>query len=165
MVIANETLLRYTTVMILAKRAIGIASLLYIATFIVGIASAIGLGIDLSETPVAPDIVWVIGFFASIALMSIAARWYFAAPDTQPSIKTGALFGASCIGIGFVFEFLLIIPWILTTESPADIAAYYGNPWFLWTMIALVVTSAIVGAQKSDDGGTIHLVHTVTREE
>lgn len=130
------------------KRALWISILLYIASFAVGIITGLLLGIDFENATEAPVSVWYIGIASGAILMALFTLWYFRSPTTTANLKNGFYFGLFVVLIAFMLEGIVIIPYILTTDSPADITAYYTNP-FLWISIVInIVTAAAVGKLK-----------------
>jgi hypothetical protein len=128
------------------KRAIGIGVVTYIVSFIFGIVTALLMGIDLSNAEAAPQSVWVIGIFGTVVIVSLSAFWYF--KKVKANLKEGFKLGLVFVIVSFLIEFLLVIPYIITSGSPASMIEYYSNP-LLWLSIALLIVSAsLVGEYK-----------------
>ncbi len=129
------------------KRAIWMGVLAYLASFFIGIIGAAVLGIDLT-TAVEPSMtLWIWGIVFTIVLMGLFALWYF--KTETPSVKTGLYFGLIAVGVGFVIDAIIIVPFILSSTAPQDPLAYYLNPLFWLTLVLLVATTTLVGWWKA----------------
>lgn len=127
------------------KRAIGIALLTYIATFIVGILAAIVIGIDLTvETTPPPEMIYVAAF-AAVVIAGIFSVWYFKGKSVEVNAKQGLFFGGVMIIIGFIMDIVTFIPYVASGGSYDDILKYYSDPVFWVTLILVLVTPAAVG--------------------
>tara|TARA_Y100000310_G_scaffold172170_2_gene172305 strand:+ start:7567 stop:7974 length:408 start_codon:yes stop_codon:yes gene_type:complete len=125
------------------KRAIWISILAYITTFIVGIITATIMGIDLESASTLPSSVWFVTIILSAVVIGAFSFWYF--KKVKPSAKEGLLLGITFIIVGTVLDIAIIIPYILASDSPSDIMAYYANPMFWVSLLIVIAAAAGVG--------------------
>ena len=125
------------------KRALWMGFLVYIISFIIGTIVGILMGVDFSTAASVPDSVWAVNIVLAIIIVGTFGVWYF--KKVTPSWKQGALLGIMFVLVGFIIDLLLVIPWIMFSDSPADIVSYYTNPLFWLTLLLIVLTTAVVG--------------------
>jgi hypothetical protein len=121
------------------KRAIWIAVLLYVASFITGFVNAMILGFDMSSMGAVPVAVWVANMLVGALLCAVFAWWYFL--KATAGAREGALLGLIFVGVSFVIEGVFIIPAMIVSGVAGDLLAYYGHPLF-WVAVALVIGAA-----------------------
>ena len=121
------------------KRAIRIALLVYIASFVLSIVYALIAGVDMTSTTDVPMNLYIAGAVISLALSIGATWWYFKPKTEKPSVKIGLYFGLIVIAVGFILDSALIIPYYFSNPSPeSNPFVYYADPWF-WLTVALVI--------------------------
>jgi len=132
------------------RSAILYSIVIYILSFILGIFGLIIFGFDSNLTTV-PTEIYLYGIATSILLMMIFTRVYFQKSKIKPNAMSGAYFGFTTIGVGFLCDFLIGIVPLLFAEHGPDIMSYYSHPLFWANLAAIPVTSAITGSyiQKS----------------
>lgn len=128
------------------KRAIGLGVASYVVTFIVGTIVATMMGIDLSQAKEVPNSVWYVNIVIASLIVGAFSFWYF--KKEEASLKSGFHLGLTFIGVGFVLDAILIIPWIFMSGSPADPIAYYTNPLFWLTIVILIGVITGIGWWK-----------------
>lgn len=143
------------------KRAIGLAVLAYLASFVVGL-----LTIALSAIQFIPT--QTTGFFYGIQFVSIVvigavfAWWYFRPPYVGTSLKNGFFFGLVVVAVGFVLDTILAIPAIVLGVPVAQFVAMYTDPLFWATLALLLATTTGTGALLARNGaptGTVNTPH------
>jgi hypothetical protein len=130
-----------------AARALGISLLLYIATFILGMAISflsreqMGVATDVTES------MWYVGMATSVILAAVFTYWYLRGSGLIPSVRCGLYFGLTAVMFSSIFDAaMFILAEYLGT--PVDLVAYYLDPHF-WIIVAIVIgTSALVGQLK-----------------
>jgi len=122
--------------------------LVYICSFIAGILIATLLGIDLDTAVEAPPSVWYIGIVATVIILGLFTHWYFKDKKIKPTPKEGFYFGLTAVIIGTIIDAVLIIPYIILSDAPQDIFAYYTNPLFLVTLLIVLATPTVIGWMK-----------------
>lgn len=131
------------------RRAVWMAVLLYVTTFIIGGFSAAILGIDFSASPdQIPTLMWVVGLIEICVLMALFTHW-FVHDVKKPAHLLGFEFGVIAIIIGFVLDMLVIVPSIVQSGAQVDTLSYYMSPWFWATMGAMLLTATLVGATEA----------------
>ena len=127
------------------KRAIWMGALVYFISFIIGIIIAITLGIDFSTATEAPSQVWYMGIIATVIILVFFALWYFKDKKIKPTPKEGFLFGLTVVIVGTIFDAVLIVPYIILSDSLQNSLAYYLDPLFWITLLLILATTTIVG--------------------
>ena len=127
------------------KRAIWMSVVFYIVSFILGTITGIFMEVDLSAATEIPDTVWYVGMVLTIILMVLFTSWYFRIPQTKPNAKNGFLFGITAMIVGFVLDAVIIFPSMMATDAPADMMAYYMNPFFWITLILMLMVGGVTG--------------------
>ena len=118
---------------------------MYIASFIVGIITAVIFGIDLGQTQEIPPILWYTGAFASVIIASGFAFWYFHSPKVSPGAKAGFSLGVIMIITGFILDFMTLLP-LLTHDNPWEpILGYYLAPLFWVTLLLVLLATTLTG--------------------
>jgi hypothetical protein len=128
------------------KRAIGIGALLYLVSFVIGMMTATLMGIDLSSASTVPTSVWIVSILLTLVLLYFFTIWYF--KKEKPSAKEGALLGVVFIAVSTIIDLAIVIPYIITTDSVADIVTYYSNPLFWFTLVLIVGATTLIGYWK-----------------
>ena len=130
-------------------RKIYLGLIAYLISFAIGIINAQIMGVNLSQQSEVPTPVWIVSILAQIVIMALFALWYFASPKVMVSAKEGLRFGLACVIVGFIVDVLVIIPSILFSQAPADIGAYYGNPFFWVSLAVTLAMPALIGLLRS----------------
>ncbi len=134
------------------KRALGIGLVAYIASFFIGILTAVLVGINLGVESEVPALVWQIGLVSTLLIGLVFGGWYFAGKKTGKGLQEGGLLGLCFIAVGFVIDFVLIIPYIIVSGAPSDVWAYYLSPYFWGSLFLLLVATSFVGWWKEKQG-------------
>lgn len=125
-----------------ASRALLLAFLLYVATFIVGIISGVLLNTDMASINNTPDYFWYIGMVSSIVLTGLVASWYFTNKQIVPKATSGLLFGLTTVVLSLLLD-LAILSAGKSQGAEVDLGAYYSDYRF-WIVVALVVITALL---------------------
>jgi len=143
------------------KRAALLSLLAYVISFAVGILSALIFSVDFSGEAPVPQFMWYVGLLASILIMGGLAFWYFKSDTTKPSLLNGLMFGVIAIVVGFVIDALFFIPAALGGRG-GELIAYYLEPFFWITLVAVIATTTLVGFLLGRYGGGSAPAHTET---
>lgn len=130
------------------KRAVGISFALYVATFIVGIASGFASGQDMSRVDNIPDSFWYVGMVAAVVLTALCTLWYFRNTAIIPSWKSGLYFGFTAVAFSFILD-VAIFSIGNSQGAQVDMMEYYSDIRF-WIIVVLVIgTAKTVGILKA----------------
>lgn len=132
----------------LIKRALWIAVLTYVFSFIIGGLAALGFGVDLNAETGLPTSVWILSIILTSLLAFVMALWYFKAKGTTPNFIEGLKLGGIFVLLGAIFEGLLIIPYAITFGLSSDLLNYYADPLFALSLILFVFFPALAGYLK-----------------
>ena len=118
------------------KRAIWIGVVAYAVTFIVGLVVGLVFSFDTqSDLGNVPTEVLYTGALIAVLIVSAACWWFFRADSATPSYKHGLYFGLISIGIGFVLDFVSVLPF----GNPVVIlGGYYTQPFFIITLLLIL---------------------------
>lgn len=122
-------------------RAVGYSVLLYVGSFIIGIATGMALGLDPATMEAPPAEVWYAGAIGAVIISAIAAWAYFRKNAPKANAKTGACFGVVAVVTGFILDFVLFLPITIQQQSLTELLKYYTDIRF-WMTLALVIASA-----------------------
>jgi len=122
------------------KRALGLSVLLYLSTFVVGVAVGYLSGQDMSSMDNLPDSMWYVGMVAAVILSALFTIWYFRNITILPSAKSGFLFGLTAIVLGSILDLALFSAGNAGGAN-MDLGLYYGDYRF-WVILVLVVATA-----------------------
>lgn len=130
------------------KRAIWIAALLYVATFAIGIATALLLGTDLTGEEPITLMHWVLSIVLSVAVTAAFSHWYFKGKGIALSVKNGWKLGLTFLVVGIFFDALFTIPYAFQ-NGPDALVAYYSDPLFYVSVALIVATPAAYAKLKA----------------
>jgi|GEM_PF-1544499 len=122
------------------KRALGFAFLLYISTFVVGLAAGIFTGQDMSSMENISESFWYIGMASAVILSALFTLWYFRDRAIVPSLWSGAYFGLTAVGLGIILDVILFTIGNSTGEA-VSVWEYYADYRF-WVIVVLVIGTA-----------------------
>lgn len=130
----------------LLGRAIKIGLVLYLATFVVGIAAGVLMGQDMSTFENLPDSFWYIGMVSALVLTGLFSWWYFKSPRIVPSALGGLYFGLTVVILSFLLDFALFS--IGNSGNTESMWEYYSDFRF-WVIVLIVLgTAKVVGFIK-----------------
>ena len=130
------------------KRAWGIAVVLYIATFIIGIVTGMILGTDFTGETSIPLSHWIISIILSILITGIFSIWYFKGKKVKVSAKEGLKLGLIYLAVGVLFDLLFLTTFSLSGQDISAIASYYADPLFYVSVVLVVLTPVFIGYRK-----------------
>lgn len=130
------------------KRAIGIAALTYVASFLIGIVVASASGINLLDGQEPTATQWIISIVFTLIIVALFSLWYFSGKGVSASAKEGFYLGLVFFVAGWVLDFILALPLLLSGSSASQLIAYYSNPLFWVSVVLIVLVPVVVGAVK-----------------
>lgn len=133
------------------KKIVVFSLIAYALSFLVSTIVMFSMGIDFETFDVTnmSMSLWVVAMAATALITYIVTKWYFRTKwVVVPSAKEGFIFGVAVVVIGFVLDFLLVLP-VVITQGANDLLAYYQHPFFGLTVLILLGTATIVGWHDS----------------
>ena len=130
------------------KRAIGIAVVLYIVTFIVGVILTLVAKEALQAQQNAQTTYWLITIVVTVLLTGLASLWYFNGKGITRNVLEGLKLGLTFLITGFVLDMVSLIPAFITTRSTQGLFEYYKNPTFYLIVLLVIGTTVFVGARN-----------------
>ena len=128
------------------KRAILISVAAYAASFVVGLLTAAVLGFDpYSTDQTIPESVWYVGIISTFVIGFVFAWWYLKPSEVEKSPRQGLWFALVAIAVGLVVDWLMIGIYVLSGGDVAQFIAYYSDPYFWLSIVALLVGSVLAG--------------------
>jgi len=122
------------------KRALGLGVLVYVGSFIIGLAACFFVGYDMTAGEPMPDSMYYVGMVAAVVLTYWATRWYLRGRPSY-DIVDGGMFGLAIIVIGFILDVI-----IFGISMGGDISAmklYYSDARFWITLIIIALTATM----------------------
>ncbi len=129
------------------KRAIGIAIVLYLTTFIIGIVLTIITRTVLESPQNIPTTYWIITIIVTVFLTSLASLWYFNKEHIARNIKEGLKLGVIFIISGFILDILFFIPTFFTEAGAQILIEYYTTSSFYMTLFLVIATTIFIGSR------------------
>ncbi len=123
------------------KRAVIAAIILWIASFVVGLAFVGVTGISDSGSIVLA----IFGLASIIILTALMAEFYFKGKNTARTEPEGLRLGIVFLLVSLLLDMTVFIPFVALGGSVSDIVAYYASAQFLAGAVLVVLTTTLIG--------------------
>jgi hypothetical protein len=127
------------------KRAVGMALLAYLTSFLIGIFFFVLSGVDLETTQQIPTHLWFISITLTILVAGIFSWLYFKPKKTKAGVKEGLLLGILFVIVGFILDLIITLPFYFIGGEQFNILNYYIDPFFISSLVAVVLTATVIG--------------------
>ena len=129
------------------KKIVVFSLIAYALSFLMSMVVMFAMGVDFDTFEVTnmPLSLWIVVMSETALITYIVTKWYFRTRWViVPSAKEGFIFGVAVIVIGFVLDFILVLP-VVVTQGANDILAYYQHPFFVFLVLIMLGTETLVG--------------------
>jgi len=126
------------------KRAILFAVIIYALSLVLGVLFSSVFKVDV--TTEVTNKAWLIGIVSSLIVVGLLTWVYF--KKVEAGWKEGLYFGLIVIGVGFLFDAAIFIPYLIFSSSTENPFLYYTNYLFWLTVVLVVAETTILGWLK-----------------
>ena len=130
------------------KKAVGIAVVLYVVTFIVGVILTLVTKETLQAQQDAQTTYWLITIIVTVLLTGLANLWYFNGKNITRNVAEGLKLGVIFVISGFVLDMFSLIPALISTKNTQGLFEYYKSPAFYLIALLVVGTTVFVGSRN-----------------
>lgn len=129
------------------KRAVGLAFLFYVSTFVVALICGTVTGADMSTMENIPDSFWYLGMLFGAILSALFTLWYFRGGKVAATPRSGFLFGVVAVVLSSLLD-LILLSLGNAGGANVDLMTYYGDIRYWIIPVLVILAATIVGHAK-----------------